>query len=643
MTPQELQRIKDAALARLKAREAAIKEQVNSGAPSQKTLEKVAELIKEQVSEHKTLIAAKEAFYSPDNTQRYTLLNTSPFKEHLSKLSLSGMTFNDKQLDALEAGLEGKSFNLIGAAGTGKTTVTQTLISLLMKSTSISPLSEETKHLTKGAPGIIVVGFTNKAVNNLKKKLPTALQAHCLTIHKLIEFAPVYYAIEDQETGEARKSMRFEPTRHAANPLPHISTIIFEESSMIGTDLFEQLLDALPAMGARTQMIFLGDLNQLPPIFGPSILGFKLASQPVVELTHVYRQALLSPIISLATAIRTNNSAVKMLKRPAKEWSEAQYTQDHLPWNLTEQQIVDREEHGKVTLRPWKKRVHEENAILMMKKVLPIMIDTKEYNPDADMILCPFNKAFGTVELNKIIGQHLAEKEGKETHEVIARYQKSYWCVGDRVLVDRQEAIIEKIVPTVGYFGKNPRKASKTMDRWGHDPEQPNEDSRMTAHDIMNALDRLETSEGDDDAKNLASHSITVYFPDLDTREILDSAGQINSMLLAWALTVHKSQGSEWEKVFLFLHNSHAKGTLLSRELLYTAVTRAKKELYIICEGDIGGYPNSIARAAEKPVIPGTTLQEKISYFTEKMKSYVSGASLVRPISPAAFDSAMED
>jgi ATP-dependent exoDNAse (exonuclease V) alpha subunit len=553
------------------------------------------------------------------------------------------MIFNAVQLDALEAGLEGKNFNLIGAAGTGKTTVTQTLISLLMKSTSISPLSEETKHLSKGAPGIVVVGFTNKAVNNLKKKLPTSLQSHCLTIHKLIEFAPVYYDIEDEETGEARKSMRFEPTRHAANPLPHISTIIFEESSMIGTDLFEQLLDALPAMGARTQMIFLGDLNQLPPIFGPSILGFKLASQPVVELTHVYRQALLSPIISLATAVRTNNSAAKMLKRPAKQWSEIDYTQDHLPWNLTEQQIVDREEHGKVTIRPWKKRVHEENAILMMKKVLPIMIDTGEYNPNADMILCPFNKAFGTIELNKIIGQHLAEKEQKETFEVIARYQKSYWCVGDRVLVDRQEAIIEKIVPTVGYFGKMPRNPSRSMDRWGHDPEQPNEDNKMTAADIMNALDRLETSDGEDDAKNLASHSITVYFPDLDTRETLDSAGQINSMLLAWALTVHKSQGSEWEKVFLFLHNTHAKGTLLSRELLYTAITRAKKELYIICEGDIGGYPNSIARAAEKPVIPGTTLKEKIAYFSEKMKSYVSGASLVRSNPSESFESAMED
>lgn len=626
MTPQEIQKIREAAIARMEARKqasAAIqvsKEQEDKSLPLQTSTAATVNgkhLNKQAQTVELTMPSSSAAVLSD-----YPMLSTSPFREILAR---SGMTFNTEQLTALEYGVQGKSFCLIGAAGTGKTTTVQTLIKLLQQSSNLLPLGEETKHLAKGAPGFVVVGFTNKAVNNLKKKLPAHLQNHCLTIHKLIEFMPVYYDIEDSEAeGGTRKTMRFEPSRNPANPLPHISTNIFEESSMIGTDLFQQTLDALPAFGARSQMIFLGDLNQLPPIFGPSILGFKLATSPVVELTHVYRQALMSPIISLATAIRTNNSATKKVMRPATRWDDPNYDQSHLPWNLTEQQVIDRGEHGKVTLRPWKKRVHEENAVLMMKKVLPIMIDSGEYNPDEDMILCPFNKAFGTIELNKIIGQHLVNKRGAETFEVIARYQKSYWAVGDRVLVDRQEAIITKITPTIGYFGKMPRKESKTMDRWGYDPEQPNEDNKMTAHDIMNALDRLETADDKDDAKNLASHSITVYFPDLDTEEILNTAGSINSMLLAWALTVHKSQGSEWKKVFIFLHNSHARGTLMSRELLYTAVTRAKQELYIICEGDIGGYPNSLARGAEKPVIPGTTLKEKIAYFNQKLKEMPS-------------------
>ena len=51
------------------------------------------------------------------------------------------------------------------------------------------------------------------------------------------------------------------------------------------------------------QEIFIGDLRQLPPVFGPAILGFKMSLLPVIELTEVYRQALLSPIIRLAHVV----------------------------------------------------------------------------------------------------------------------------------------------------------------------------------------------------------------------------------------------------------------------------------------------------------------------------------------------------
>jgi exodeoxyribonuclease V alpha subunit len=95
-------------------------------------------------------------------------------------------------------------------------------------------------------------------------------------------------------------------------------------------------------------------------------------------------------------------------------------------------------------------------------------------------------------------------------------------------------------------------------------------------------------------------------------------------MLFGYALTIHKSQGSEWQRVFLMLHSSHA--TMLSRELVYTAVTRAKHELYIICEGDIKPYENSIKRAASKPIIPGTQLAEKIEFFRGKKQAMSSFA-----------------
>ena len=47
----------------------------------------------------------------------------------------------------------------------------------------------------------------------------------------------------------------------------------------------------------------------------------------------------------------------------------------------------------------------------------------------------------------------------------------------------------------------------------------------------------------------------------------------------AYAMTIHKSQGSEFDHVAITFDDSHAR--LLSKELIYTAVTRAKKQVTI--------------------------------------------------------------
>ncbi|MDX8406479.1 MAG: exodeoxyribonuclease V subunit alpha [Mariprofundus sp.] len=52
----------------------------------------------------------------------------------------------------------------------------------------------------------------------------------------------------------------------------------------------------------------------------------------------------------------------------------------------------------------------------------------------------------------------------------------------------------------------------------------------------------------------------------------------------AWAISVHKSQGSEFEQVMLLLPDQDVDSPVLTRELLYTAITRAKKKLYLYAE-----------------------------------------------------------
>ena len=418
--------------------------------------------------------------------------------------------------------------------------------------------------------------------------MPAGMETSCITIHKLLEYQPVYYSVIDPETGAEKQTMRFEPTRNAVRPLPAaIKTIIIDESSMVSVELFQQLLDAL---AHAVQFIFLGDIQQLPPVFGAAILGFKMLELPTIELVQVYRQALESPIIKYATNIK-----------------------DGIGFYL-EDKLVEETPRGKVTFHPWKKKLGSDVAMLTFSKFITIAYDHGKYNPDTDCILIPFNVAFGTEEVNKNIANHIAKKQGKEVWEVIAGFVKLYFSVGDKVLYDKEDATITRIVRNSNYLGKSTQQESKTLDYWGCDSvvrEKAFEES-VSEEKIDFMLDQMAAYTGKDDERvRAASHIITVTLDDSGNEVELDTASELNSLLLAYCLTIHKAQGSEWDKVFLVLHQSHA--TMCQRELLYTAVTRAAKELYVICE------PDTFMKGVASQRIKGNTLAEKAEFFKGKL------------------------
>jgi ATP-dependent exoDNAse (exonuclease V) alpha subunit len=107
---------------------------------------------------------------------------------------------------------------------------------------------------------------------------------------------------------------------------------------------------------------------------------------------------------------------------------------------------------------------------------------------------------------------------------------------------------------------------------------------------------------------------------DMDNGDILiaKSAGDVNDIKFGWAMTVHRSQGSEWRKVWLVLCKQHK--AMLSREILYTGMTRAREHLTVIYSGQtaIGRRDNSIARCVKNQTIPGQNWREKAEFFKGK-------------------------
>lgn len=500
------------------------------------------------------------------------------------------ITYNQEQQAFIDLISVGDSCVLIGAAGTGKTTCSQGGIQALLASKSIPPLQPDGhKHLTGGGPGILIISYTRRAVNNIRKVQSSDLQNNCVTAHKLLEYEPEYFEIEDPDTGLTKKTMQFSPARNATNPLPaSIHTIIVEEASMLSVELYAEITAAL---AHPVQWVFIGDIQQLPPVFGSAILGFKMVELPVIELKQVYRQALESPIIRLAHRILSGKAI------PAPEYTD---------WK-TENQL---------TLHPWKKKLSAEHATLTLAAFFKSAIDKGAYNTDEDIILIPYNKACGTIELNKHIANHIAKKTLQTTYEVMAGFNKHYFSVGDKVLYDREDAEVIEITSNHSYTGGRIQPASQHLDYWGHNPNLANESS-FSSYDGIDDVDALlDSVASEEDRVTQASHKIVVRLLDTGREITITKAADVNALLLSYALTVHKSQGSEWRKVFFCLHQTHA--TMLQRELLYTGVTRAREELYVICE------PESFTKGITSQKIKGNTLTEKAQFFKGKLNDKFS-------------------
>lgn len=501
------------------------------------------------------------------------------------------VVLNAQQQSVIDAALAGHDVVVVGAAGTGKTATLTALVSALLSETDIADMTDaKHKHLIPGVPGIICTSYTRRSVANTKKVLQN-IHYNCVTIHKLLEYQPQFYTVFDAE-GNQRNTMRFVPARGRLNTLDEsIAVVIIDEAATVPIDLYNQVLNALPNV-SKVQFIYLGDLNQLPPVFGASALGVEgakiLHTMPecVIELTHVYRQALESPILRFAHRILQGDAI------PAEsltgEWSSA----------------------PGLYVRPWKKRIDPELALLTAAKFFKDAYAAGSYDPLRDMILMPQNIGFGTIELSKHIGMSLARTHNRKVYEVIAGFQRYYYSVGDTVMYDREDAEIVSIESNALYRGQSPKPASLTLDYWGHDTvhhEAQTDAENFDEDEFLSA--RLADQK---DRFTEASHVIGLKFASDspgDPITYINSSGEINKLALAYALTVHKAQGSEWRRVFIVLHHSHARS--LSREMLYTAVTRAREELYIICE------PESFTNGVINQRVRGETLEQKLMQFAD--------------------------
>ncbi len=92
-----------------------------------------------------------------------------------------------------------------------------------------------------------------------------------------------------------------------------------------------------------------------------------------------------------------------------------------------------------------------------------------------------------------------------------------------------------------------------------------------------------------------------------DGRPVKYGPGDLDELVLAYAMTIHKSQGSEYPAVIVIVHTQHY--VMLQRNLLYTAITRGRRLVLLM------GVPYAVSRAIETNAVRErrTSLAERLA------------------------------
>ena len=355
------------------------------------------------------------------------------------------------------------------------------------------------------------------------KRLEELSGREAKTIHRLLEATGVIPG------ADSRPAFR----RDGENPL-ECDALILDECSMVDITLMSALLRALPE---SSRLVLVGDADQLPSV-GPGRVFSDIIRSGVVEtvrLTEIFRQSAASRIIQTAHAINRGE-------------------QPELTGNTGDFFFLRRREAERAA----------DTVVELCARRLP----EKMHIPVEELqVLSPTRKGVtGTYSLNKRLQEVLNPPgEGKKEHvfgEIVFRQ-------GDRVMQ------IKNNYDIMWYKLENAPGISAPTVLW----ETPESEEDGPAGRLECGLGIYNGDIGYILDINEQEQTLVV---DYDGRQARYSFEVLSELEHAWAVTVHKAQGSEYRGVVLAVTRGNPR--LMTRGLLYTAVTRARELLVAVGE-----------------------------------------------------------
>jgi exodeoxyribonuclease-5 len=412
-----------------------------------------------------------------------------------------------RALQALDGFVQGdeKLHLLTGYAGTGKTTLLQVFIQGLRQRGDNRP--------------IVLTAFSNKATKVLTLMAAQwRLQIEAMTCCKLLGLRPEI----NEETGK----QVFQSDRRQASQLDRYRLVIVDECSMINQELWDLLVNAVANLYQRTQILFVGDPAQLPPVNEPESPCFGQILQRS-ELTEVVRYG--GAIGVVAEDLRRH------LDRP------------QLPRFCSDTNSTYTEGCFVLPRATWE-------ALL----VRAFSSEAYQQNPDQVRALAYTNRR--VQQLNRLIRRAIY---GPNTLRFVPgeRLIALNPCLQEESIILPTSAECEVLEVARGREGEWPV--------WLLEVETEEWEYRT-----LRVLHESGQAEFQARLNFLAQERRWMEFWDLQQ--------QFHTVDYAYSLTIHKSQGSTFQDVFVDIPSMAANRNIVERnQLCYVAFTRAAKRLFL--------------------------------------------------------------
>lgn len=331
--------------------------------------------------------------------------------------------------------------------------------------------------------------------------------------------------------------------------------ILIDEASMINSLLFARLMTKIER---DATVIIVGDDAQLPPIGAGSPLSDAIALNlaPMVMLTQIYRQSPDQAIALIANDVRRG-----IIPQYRENYEDFTFINVDIPNRYALKNTLSPGEFEEVL------KTHAHNLLAAIADV------TLQYLPESREKL-----------------------QAKQIREYLSAFQVISPMRGNTLGVDNLNLLLQE------YFNPNPKKKIKTfkgefrlMDKVVHTknenllsstPEEFKEGTEPSERRIFNGMCGLIFRLDEED------ELCYVYYPN-EELIVHYKYEQISDFLnLSYALSVHKVQGMEYERVVMVMSFSHH--IMLNTKLLYTALTRAKGHCILI--GESGAFESACRR-----------------------------------------------